>query len=354
MRTWLQWLTMGVVAGLAAALFVYLFNCGPGMTGEAGTGRIAAGGAPAEAPGAPPAARMGSGKARTIRIGWTAWADAEVMSLLAQNLLENRLGMNVQRVMTDIGIQYQSVANGDLDIMLMAWLPVTHHQYWVKVRDKVVNLGVLYTGRLGWVVPDYVPKDRLDSIADLRNPEVAKRIGNRIQGIDPGSGLMQASEKAMRAYGLDNLQLVAASGAAMTAVLDRAIRHHQWVVVTAWRPHWIFAQYHLRFLKDPKGILGGEERIHAIARQGFQSDFPAQVTNFFSRLYLPEEDLAHMLLKAQKSSPEEAVRSYIRSHPERVRYWVTGKIAEPGKTGRAPAAAPGKGSGPRQAAGPGE
>jgi glycine betaine/proline transport system substrate-binding protein len=212
--------------------------------------------------------------------------------------------------------------------MLMAWLPLTHKNYWEKVRDKVVNLGPLYTGKLGWVVPDYIPEDEVSSIEDLKKPDVAKKIGRQIQGIDPGSGLMQASERAMQDYQLDKLKLVSASGAAMTAVLDRAYRRKHWVVVTAWQPHWIFARYKLRFLKDPKRVLGGMERIHAIARQGFGQDFPPQVTGFFTRLYLPDDELAAILLDAQENNVKDAVTRYIKQHPKRVRYWLTGKIAE--------------------------
>ncbi|MDZ7663371.1 glycine betaine ABC transporter substrate-binding protein [Thiohalophilus sp.] len=266
---------------------------------------------------------------RTLRIGWTAWADAEVITTLAETLLEQHLDYQVERVMTDIGIQYQAVADGDLDIMLMGWLPQTHRHYWQKVQHRVTNLGPIYTGRLGWVVPAYVSEAQLASIADLRQPEVAKRLGRRIQGIDPGSGLMQSSEAAMKAYQLnDHYKLVAASGAAMTAVLDRAYRNKEWVVVTAWQPHWIFARYDLRFLQDPQQILGGRERIHAIARQGFQQDHPPAITAFFTRLYLNDDEMAALLLETQQSDVETAVQNYIREHPRRIRYWLTGKIEE--------------------------
>lgn len=325
MRAWLQWAAIAAVAGAAIAVFGYLINCGPGLTGQrsvAARPDLSAGGA--ELPPPSPRRELGA-----IRIGWTAWADAEVVTLMAQKLLERRLGYRVDRVMTDIGIQYQAVANGDLDVMLMAWLPVTHSNYWEKVRTEVVNLGPLYMGRLGWAVPAYVPEGQLSSIGDLKDPAIGRRIKRRIQGIDPGSGLMQASERAMQAYGLDRLQLVAASGAAMTAVLDRAIRRKEWVVVTAWKPHWIFAQYQLRFLEDPKGVLGGDERIHVIARRGFQETYPPEVTEFLSRMYLPGDELSSILLATQDQSVDAAVDQYIRAHPRRINYWLTGTIDEP-------------------------
>ena len=60
---------------------------------------------------------------------------------MAAQLIESELKQPVERVMADIGIQYQSVARGDLDLMLMAWLPGTHRDYWGKVRDQVLISG---------------------------------------------------------------------------------------------------------------------------------------------------------------------------------------------------------------------
>ncbi|CAI8162589.1 MAG: Glycine betaine-binding protein OpuAC [Prochlorococcus marinus str. MIT 9215] len=267
----------------------------------------------------------------SIKIGWTAWSDADVVSLMAEKLIERHLDQPVDRVMADIGIQYEAVARGDLDMMLMAWLPTTHQLYWKKVRDRVINLGPMYTGRLGWVVPAYVPKEQVGSINDLAKPKIAQLFSNKIQGIDPGSGLMQASEKALKDYSLSEMELVSSSGAAMTAVLDRSIRDNRWVVVTSWTPHWMFARYQLRFLQDPKQVLGGIEGIHAITRIGLDQDHP-KVVAFLSRFRLPENQLDALLLAAQESSTEQAVNNYLANNQSRVKYWMTGTIEEAAPT----------------------
>ena len=262
---------------------------------------------------------------RPLKLGWSPWADAEVVSLMAAQLIESELKQPVERVMADIGIQYQSVARGDLDLMLMAWLPGTHRDYWGKVRDQVLDLGPMYSGRLGWIVPDYVPREVISSINQLRNPQLAARFGGRVQGIDPGSGLNQASLKALKQYGLTSMELVASSSAAMAAVLAQAIEEQRWLIATSWTPHWMFARFKLRFLSDPKGSFGGTERIHAVARQGLDQRHPA-LTAFLSRFHLPESDLDGLLLQAQESSAETAVSTYLARHPNRVRYWTTGTL----------------------------
>jgi glycine betaine/proline transport system substrate-binding protein len=262
-----------------------------------------------------------------LRIGWTAWSDAEAVTRLAARILESRLHQPVKLVLLDIGIQYQGLAKGDIDAMLMAWLPLTHKPYMDKVGDQVVNLGPLYTrARLGWVVPDYIPAQQLNSIADLNKPAVARKLSHQIHGIDPGAGLMQASEKTLQAYDLKRYRLISSSGAGMTAALARAMKRKKWIVVTGWSPHWMFSRWHLRYLDDPQKTLGGNERVHALVRKGFDDDFPPQITEFLSRMFLPLEELEQMMDRATATSYEQAVSEYIEQHPKRIDYWVTGKL----------------------------
>ncbi|MCH7343458.1 glycine betaine ABC transporter substrate-binding protein [Pelomonas sp. CA6] len=260
---------------------------------------------------------------KPIRIGWTAWSDAEVVTHVAKLILEQRLGQKVELVMTDVALQYAALQRGQIDLMLMAWLPGTHKSYWEKVKDDVEDLGALYTGaRLGWAVPDEIPVGTLRSIEDLAKPEVREKLGSRIQGIDAGAGLMKLSEATIKTYGLD-YKLLTASDAAMVSALDRAIQRKQWIVVTTWSPHWMFSQYKLRYLEDPKQTLGGAESIHGLARKGFTAAFP-KAAAFVRNLKMPLADLEAVMLKARDSNAAKEAAAYVASHGELVNQWLTG------------------------------
>jgi glycine betaine/proline transport system substrate-binding protein len=106
---------------------------------------------------------------KKINIGWTAWSDAEAVTKLAQKVMKDRLGYDVQLTLADIGIQYQGVATGKLDGMLMSWQPITHKAYIEKVGKDLVDLGPMYTrAKLGWVVPESIPVDQVKTIEDLK------------------------------------------------------------------------------------------------------------------------------------------------------------------------------------------
>ncbi|WP_018874458.1 glycine betaine ABC transporter substrate-binding protein [Thioalkalivibrio sp. ALJ1] len=265
-------------------------------------------------------------QADDIQIGWTAWSDAEFVTKLAERVIEDEMGYSVELIQTDIAPQYQGLAAGDIDLMLMAWLPGTHEDYMERVGQDIVNLGPLYgDARLGWVVPNYVPEDELGSIEDLKKDSVRDKLDGRITGIDPGAGLTRLSEDAIETYGLDGYDLQISSGAGMTSALDRAIRRDEWIVVTGWSPHWKFGAYDLRYLEDPEEALGGFERIHALAREGFAEEYH-DVAMMISRMHLNLDVLEEAMFYAQENSYAEAVDRFIEDHPQYVQYWVTGVI----------------------------
>lgn len=268
----------------------------------------------------------GQAQEKKINIGWTAWSDAEAVTKLAQKILQDRMGYEVELTLADIGIQYQGVASGKLDGMLMSWQPITHEAYLERVGLEIDDLGPMYTrAKLGWVVPTYVPEDEVSSIEDLKKPEVQEKLGGKIQGIDPGAGLMQASEKALEEYGLEGYELISASDATMLAAVDRATSRDEWIVATSWSPHWMFAKWDLRYIDDPKGVLGGLESVNKIVRKDFYQDHP-DVYEFLNRMVLPIGDVEAIMAEAQDSSFEEAVDNYIAANEARVNYWVTGEF----------------------------
>lgn len=270
---------------------------------------------------------LSAAQADDIQIGWTAWSDAEFVTKLAERVIEDEMGYSVELIQTDIAPQYQGLASGDIDMMLMAWLPGTHADYMDRVGQDVVNLGPLYgNARLGWVVPDYVPEDELGSIEDLKKDSVREKLDGTITGIDPGAGLTRLSHEAVEAYGLgDEYDLQISSGAGMTAALDRAVRRDDWIVVTGWSPHWKFGAYDLRYLEDPRGALGGAEHIDALTRNGFYQD-NVEVASMVSRIQIPIELLQKYMYQARETSYEEAVDAFMEEQSRYVDYWVTGEL----------------------------
>jgi glycine betaine/proline transport system substrate-binding protein len=267
----------------------------------------------------------------TIKVGWVAWAENKFEAKLLKKVLEDRLDCKVKLSLMQIGVEYKSVAEGNMDVMLEAWYPDTHKAYRQKLGLQVWSMGPLFTGAVnGWAVPDYIPKSKLNSMADLKKPEVAEKLDHTIQGIDPGAGLMQLSHKALKAYGLDKgdakYRIMNASGPAMTAALARAEKRHDWIVVTLWTPHWAFGRWDLRMLKDPKGSLGAAQHSDKLVRTGFYQEYP-KASGMVSRMQIPLDTLQKYMYQGEDTSYDQAVQQFMDDNPKVIDYWVKGMPA---------------------------
>lgn len=260
--------------------------------------------------------------AKTVKLGFAPWSDAEFVTKLAAKLMTDKLGQKVELVQTDVAPLYQGVSRGDIDAMMMAWLPATHADYYDKVKNRVETLGTVYDGaKLGWVVPTYIPESEIASIEDLKKPDVQKKLSGTIQSIDPGAGLTRLSQQAVKDYALDDYKLQISSEAGMLTTVDRAMRGEKWFVATSWSPHWMFGKYKLRYIDDPKKSLGEAEHVDILASKDFTTENP-KAAEFLSRMKVPLDDLEAAMFNAQETSYDEAVAKYIEDHPDQIKAWV--------------------------------
>ncbi len=251
-----------------------------------------------------------------IRIGWVNWSDTEIAVKLANAALEDHLKQPVKLVLADIGIQFQAVANGNIDLIPMVWLPSTHKAFYDKYRDKLEDLGVLYEGRIGMAVPTSIPVSEIASVEDLNKPAVREKLGGKILTSEVGNGQYKLTEKAIKEYNLDGYKMVASSESGMLSELDRNNKRDKWSLINAWSPHWMFSKWPLRYLDDPKHVFGGAEQIHAVARKGFSAEHP-DVARFFANFKIPQADLETLMAAARDSSSDKVVAEYYAANKPR-------------------------------------
>lgn len=228
-------------------------------------------------------------EADPIEIGWVPWDEDIAVTYLWKHILENE-GYEVNLTQLDIAPVYAGLAEGDLDLYLDAWLPVTHGDYAEEYDENWEYLGIWYNnGLLTWAVPDYVD---IQSIPELKGK--SDMFDGRIVGIEAGAGLMRLSKDAViPGYGLEEYTLVEGSTSAMLAELDRAVSREEPIVVTLWRPHWAYGAYPIRDLEDPEGYLGGAEKLQVVAHKGFSDEYP-EVAEWLTNFKLTDEQIASL------------------------------------------------------------
>ncbi|MFW5870593.1 MAG: glycine betaine ABC transporter substrate-binding protein [Candidatus Sumerlaeota bacterium] len=254
-----------------------------------------------------------------VELVYVEWSSEIASTHLVQAILQEKMGYEVKIVPVSAAAMWQSVATGDQDGMVCAWLESTHGHYLEDVQDDVVNLGPNLEGtQTGLVVPTYVT---IDSITQIN--ENAEKFDGNIIGIDPGAGIMSKTEQALEEYNMSDMKLVEGSGATMTAKLSSSINNEEWVVVTGWTPHWKFARWDLKYLEDPKNVYGGKEHIATIVRKGLEEDMP-EVYAFLDNFYWTPDEMAELMAWNQEKGADfyaNAVR-WMNENPERVNEWI--------------------------------
>lgn len=285
------------------------------------------GGALAPSPTAPattPAAAVTPAKPaataqKTLKLGAIAWDEDIALRHVVKVALE-QYGYTVTFQLADVGALYEGVARGDLDAFLDTWLPYTQAIYWERYKDRVIKLDPWFSeAKLCLAVPEYTG---LKSIVELN--QYRDKFGGMIVGIEPGAGEMNVVQtKVIPGYQLQ-FTLQPGSTPAMLAALKAAVEKKEWIVVTAWRPHWKFTAYPIRCLEDPKGLMGGTEQLSAIVSKQFaERNDPA--LQFIKNIRLTAEQLEALEFEINNAGdPEVGARRWVDKNRDLVNSWLAG------------------------------
>jgi glycine betaine/proline transport system substrate-binding protein len=256
---------------------------------------------------------------KTAELVYVNWAEGVAYTHLAKVVLEDRMGYEVEITAADVGPAYTAVAQGDKDAYMECW-PGIHKDYLDKFEGQLVDLGTVYEGtKLGLAVPTYVT---IDKVAELK--EHADKFDGKITGIDAGAGIMKTTENELiPEYDLD-IDLMASSGPAMTAALKNAIDNEEWIVVTSWKPHWMFGRFDLKMLEQsPDKMIWEEGNIYIKGRVGIKDDKP-ELAQFLENFFFTDAQLSDLMLKVEQSDEDVEVvaRQWMNDNPAVVRGWI--------------------------------
>ena len=254
-----------------------------------------------------------------IRLVYAETASCVASTHVMQTVLEQQ-GYKVRAIAASYAAIYFALANGEADATLCSWLPTLHANYYEKTKKHLDNLGPNMPGtRSGLVVPAYVSIDSIDQLAAH-----AARFKHQIIGIDAGAGVMSVTQKVIKAYHLP-LKLIDGSDATMAAALKSAINNHEWVAVTGWTPHWMWARWKLKYLADPKGLYGSGGNLYTLVRKGFRKQMPG-AWKVLHAFHWSAADIGQVMLQDQRPDADQMAnaRAWVKAHPKQVKFWLSG------------------------------
>ena len=254
----------------------------------------------------------------TITLGYLpSWTDGLSTAFLLDHFL-TEAGYEVEHEeLTEAGILYTALAQGDVDVYPSAWPEVTHASYMEEYGDSIEDLATYYDGAvLTFAVPEY---SEITSIDEL--PDHVDELGGRVVGIEPSAGLTGVTEDSVfPTYGLGDagFTLETSSTSTMLTELESAIDAEEEIVVTLWRPFWANDAYPVRDLEDPEGALGEAEGLHFLSNTDFSGEFP-EVAEWIGQISLDDEQYGAMESAVVNDNPDDpaaGIEQFLEENPD--------------------------------------
>jgi glycine betaine/proline transport system substrate-binding protein len=258
---------------------------------------------------------------KKVVLGYVNWDEDVAVTHLWKNLLEKK-GYSVDLRQLDIGPLYTALNQGGVDVHFDVWMPLTNKNYMDKFSANFVTLGKWYKAetKMGYVVPKYM--DKINSIEDLK-AHAAEFKGKAI-GVEPGSETSLFAKKALEGYGIDNIKLTDSSTPAMLSALAQAYGEKKPILVTLWSPHWAFGKYDLKYLEDPKGVMGQPGWIQTEANKKWAESHPT-AAKWIGNMTLTDPQLAQLEIEintAKDSDPNVGVQKWLEKNQSLADSWL--------------------------------
>ena len=265
---------------------------------------------------------LGVAGGKELTLGYITWDENVAVSNLTKVLLEEDLGYGkVELQLTDEAVVKQvfhGVADGEMDAFQDVWMP-NLKEILSEVQKDVVHLDPWFKGKTsyGIAVPDYMDVYSI--------PELDKAGTDLIIGIESGAAFHpQIKNKVIPGYDLD-MKLVEGSTPAMLFELEKAYKEREPIVFLRWSPHWMNAEYDLRYLKDPKDLQGAfndPAEISTIVNKDLPKDDPVAYA-FLKAISLDEEQLNEMEASINEAEdPVKGVKAWLKNNRDTVQPWI--------------------------------
>jgi glycine betaine/proline transport system substrate-binding protein len=285
----------------------------------------------------------------TITIAVNPWVGAEANAAVAQTVMEDQMGCDVELQEINESGQFPAMADGDVDATLEVW-PSGHlkdAKDYIEKAGTVVeggDLGII--GNIGWFVPSYVIDEHpefatWEGFKDNADVFATAETGDKGRFLGADTTYSIFDEAIIESLGLDLQVVYSGSEAASLAALDKAYKAKDPILMYWWTPQWANAKYDLVEVElpaydedceavaaeDPDAAVGYDcDYAEDVLYKAFSSELEgkdAAAFEFLSNFEWTEEDQNDVALAIQeKTDPQEAAQAWIDDNQDMVDSWL--------------------------------
>jgi glycine betaine/proline transport system substrate-binding protein len=285
----------------------------------------------------------GSGGAYTVKAAEYSWTAAKVENEILKQIAIQHPELGVKEIQTTAltpATAWAGAQRGDVDLIAEVALP-NQQDLADKAKSKMSLVSQTYGGaKQGWFVPKYAtepgqPLAGLTSIDQLN--QFKGPLKSQLVDDDPSYITSQQNKKRLQGYGVQFTQ-VNASEAAQLAQLKKAYDAKQPILVYLYHPHWVFSQFDMVQLKEPKPYTPG--CLEATGKGDCaMPDYSASIAGsknlqkkapkfyaMLGKVNIPLDQVEDMITQVdvQKKNPTDVATQWVNSHKDQVNQWMQG------------------------------
>jgi glycine betaine/proline transport system substrate-binding protein len=272
-----------------------------------------------------------------------AWAGSTANTYIAKNVLEDKLGCEVEITKITEIPAFQAMADGKTDAVLEDWQHVDQYEQYIDKAGTVVQGGPLgVEGHIGWFIPKFV----MDEHPEFKTWEGLKGeedvFNNEFLGGDPS--YVQKDKELIKALGLDLKHVTAGAEPAQVARWSQAYKQQQPVLFYWYTPQYLNQQYDLAEVKLPPRTDANKD-CKDDAKEGgdpeqYKCEYDITIINkLFSKKFADSGSPAYDVLKkmtltnddqelvakaiaGDKQDPDEAAADWVKDNQDKVDEWL--------------------------------
>jgi glycine betaine/proline transport system substrate-binding protein len=246
-----------------------------------------------------------------IRVGHIDLSFHDASALQVEAILK-RHGRSVERSAAPHEEMFRQMSQGEVDVLVSAWLPASHGKYLQPFKDEVREITVLYEPYCIWGVPDYVGPE-VSGVSDLLRQPALDRMEKLVRGINPGAGISRFSATIISDYGLDAAGYHFQTGTEQECFgrFEDAVAASRWVIIPLWHPQALHHRYKIKALDEPRGLLGGVDKATLIVRRNAEARIGFDALSELAKLHIGNTRMSELddVLRKARGLDERATVS---------------------------------------------
>ncbi|QMU56979.1 MAG: glycine/betaine ABC transporter substrate-binding protein [Boseongicola sp.] len=296
--------------------------------------------------------------AEEVKIGVPSWTGAQAIAYLLGEVVESRIGGQVDYIPGNNATIFQAMdqGKGDIDVHPDVWLP-NQESFTKKYVDEAGTVTLSsnpYQGNQGFcVTQDFGTANNVTDIADLGRPDVASLMDSDGNGLGemwigaPGWASANVNEVKTRDYGLlDFVEPVRAEESVKTARIKDSIAKGEGYAFYCYKPHAVWFMFDVQMLTEPTFDPANYQMIQPsddadwyekskvatkdalkdvqIAWSNSLVDRSPAIAEFFANFNLTADDVSQLAFEISSNGREPAAvaKDWIDANSDRVDSWL--------------------------------